>query len=233
MRTPRIGFLTLVLAGAACIVVGLLLTRTTPRADAPDLGPPVAAAPGSPGAPDLGPPATPATASRQAAIPTQPEVAAAPTSVSLPGTREPVPLVPVGVLGSGALALPDLPSVLGWYAAGATPGDPVGTVVVAGHVDSARYGVGPLRGLLDLRLGDPIQVRDAGGGTHRYEVASRTSYPKAALPPEAFRLDGPPRLALVTCGGAFDRRAGQYADNVVVLAAAVPAAGPTGTGRPY
>jgi hypothetical protein len=133
-----------------------------------------------------------------------------------------VPLVPVGVLASGALQLPERPTVLGWYAGGAVPGDPAGTAVVAGHVDSARYGAGPLEGLLSLRAGDVVAVTDAAGGLHRYAVASRTSIAKPALPPELFRTDGPPQLALVTCGGAFDERSGSYADNVVVAAVPVP-----------
>jgi sortase (surface protein transpeptidase) len=137
-------------------------------------------------------------------------------------TPDPVPLVPVGVLASGALQLPERPTVLGWYAGGAVPGDPAGTAVVAGHVDSARYGAGPLEGLLSLRAGDVVAVTDAAGGLHRYAVASRTSIAKPALPPELFRTDGPPQLALVTCGGAFDERSGSYADNVVVVAVPVP-----------
>jgi hypothetical protein len=143
--------------------------------------------------------------------------------VTLPGVGGPVPLVPVGVLASGALELPERPTVLGWYAAGATPGDAAGIAVVAGHVDSEAYGPGPLERLLALSLGDVVQVGDATGGSHAYAVTSRRSYPKTAgLPRALFRTGGPPQLALVTCGGAFDTRTGNYADNVVVLAAPVP-----------
>jgi sortase (surface protein transpeptidase) len=123
------------------------------------------------------------------------------------------------VLPSGALQLPERPTVLGWYAAGATPGDPAGSAVIAGHVDSAVYGAGPLQRLLRMHLGDVVQVTDATGATHAYAVASRTSYRKTTgLPRELFRTDGPPQLALITCGGAFDGRSGNYADNVVVVA---------------
>nr|WP_239522549.1 class F sortase [Geodermatophilus sabuli] len=117
--------------------------------------------------------------------------------------------------------MPERPTVLGWYAAGAVPGDAAGTAVIAGHVDSARYGAGPLEGLLDLGEGDLVEVTDATGDTHRYAVTARTSFAKSALPAELFRADGPPQLALVTCGGAFDERTGNYADNVVVVAVPV------------
>lgn len=125
------------------------------------------------------------------------------------------------MLASGALQLPERPTVLGGFAAGAAPGAQAGTAVVAGHLDSASVGPGPLVALFDLRAGDVLQLTDAAGGHHRYSVVSRTSYPKSALPPEVFSRDGPPRLAVVTCGGAFDAARGHYADNVVVLA--VPA----------
>jgi hypothetical protein len=208
--------LVLVAAGTVLVGSGLALALATPRADAPDFGPPAAVAAPPPAVRDAGTPSVPPPPSIPAVVPA---TAPAPVTVSLPVTPDPVRLVPVGVLDSGALQLPERPSVLGWYAAGAVPGDDAGSAVVAGHVDSAEFGAGPLETLLDLRAGDPVQVTDAAGGIHRYVVASRTSYPKSALPPDVFRLDGAPQLALITCGGAFDERTGQYADNVVVLAA--------------
>ncbi|MGY1594638.1 class F sortase [Geodermatophilus sp. SYSU D00708] len=218
MRGPRVRHLVLVVAGVVLVGSGLALTRVPPRADAPDIGPPVAAAASASVAPSplVPSPSTPAPT-------TPPPVSPAPVALTLPPvtTPDPVPLVPVGVLASGALQLPERPTVLGWYAGGAVPGDPAGTAVVAGHVDSARYGAGPLEGLLSLRQGDVVEVTDAGGAVHRYAVASRTSIAKSALPPELFRTDGPPQLALVTCGGAFDERTGSYADNVVVVAVPV------------
>ncbi|MGY1703857.1 class F sortase [Geodermatophilus sp. SYSU D00697] len=218
MRGPRLRHLVLVVAGVVLVGSGLALTRVQPRADAADIGTPVAAVAPAPGtSPSAAPSPPPAT-------PTVPPASPAPVALSLPPatTPDPVPLVSVGVLASGALQLPERPTVLGWYAGGAVPGDATGTAVVAGHVDSAHYGAGPMEGLLSLREGDVVEVTDAAGGTHRYAVASRTSIPKSALPPELFRTDGPPQLALVTCGGAFDERTGNYTDNVVVVAVPVP-----------
>jgi hypothetical protein len=224
---PRVRhLLVLVVAGIALVGSGLSLAFEVPRADAPDIGPPPAAAAASqPAVPEPEPPfRSPAPRAPADASPSA-VAASAPEAISLPATPEPVLLVPVGVLESGALQLPERPSVLGWYAAGAVPGDPSGTAVVAGHIDSAEFGAGPLEALLELQLGASIVVTDAAGGSHMYSVTSRTSYPKSALPPEVFRVDGPPQLALVTCGGSFDERTGQYADNVVVLAAPAPTGG--------
>ncbi|MGY1636313.1 class F sortase [Geodermatophilus sp. SYSU D00742] len=219
MSPPRVRHLVLVVAGTVLVGSGLALTQAPPRADAPDIG--TSAVTVAPSRAGSAPPAVPVQPPAPAPLPPAPPVPAAPTAVSLPATRDAVPLVPVGVLPSGALQLPARPTVLGWYAGGAVPGDSEGTAVVAGHVDSARYGAGPLEGLLSLREGDVVEVTDAGGAVHRFAVASRTSFPKSALPAELFRTDGPPQLALITCGGAFDERTGDYADNVVVVATPV------------
>ncbi|WP_127571392.1 class F sortase [Georgenia faecalis] len=44
------------------------------------------------------------------------------------------------------------------------------------------------------------------------------SEPRDALDPALFATDGDHRLVLITCGGAFDERSGQYAENIVVVA---------------
>jgi Sortase domain len=234
VREPRVRHLVLVVAGVVLVGSGLALTQREPRADAPDLGRPVAAAAATTAAPTAArvpapapAPTPPGQATPAGATPELPGPAA-PVSLLLPGGPAPVPLQPIGALRSGVLALPDRPSVLGWYAAGALPGDDAGTAVVAGHVDSARYGVGPLRRLLDLSLGDRIEVTDEAGTVHLFAVTSRTTYRKADLPRALFRTDGPPQLALITCGGPFDRSTGNYEDNVVVVAAAIPTGTPGG-----
>jgi hypothetical protein len=212
----------LALVGIVLVGSGLALTTAAPRAVSADIGmvasreaPPVSASTAPPP-----PPAATQTVAPGVAEPVSPPVPAAPVAMSLPHAPD-VPVVPVGVLVSGALQLPDKPTVLGWYAAGAAPGADAGTAVMAGHLDSASLGPGPLVGLFDLDVGDLLQVADANGGIHRYSVLSRTSYPKTALPAEVFRRDGSPQLAVITCGGTFDTAQGHYADNVVVLA--VPA----------
>lgn len=147
---------------------------------------------------------------------------APPSTVTLPGVDTSVPIVPVGVLPTRALQLPEHPGAIGWWSAGPLPGSAQGTVVLAGHVDSAKYGVGPLRQLLTDELRGPIDVLDTEGVVHRYTVSSRRSYPKAALSGDLFTGSGPPQLALITCSGPFDQRTGHYADNVVVLAKPAP-----------
>ncbi|GAA0794526.1 class F sortase [Spirilliplanes yamanashiensis] len=180
-----------------------------------------------PGPTDAGALPAPATTSPPAAREAQRSAgplavpAAPPTRVGIGAQRVDALVEPAGVLPGGELAVPDDPDRLGWWIGSALPGAARGTVLVAGHVDSARSGPGALFRLADLPLGSTIEVR-AGDRTVRYRTVARRSYAKTRLPADLFRADGEPRLALVTCGGAF--RDGAYERNVVVYAEPVSAA---------
>jgi sortase (surface protein transpeptidase) len=92
-------------------------------------------------------------------------------------------------------------------------------VVIAGHVDSATQGGGAFFRLRDLRPGDEVTVAGSDGATRTFSVVSREVFEKAAVPlDQLFARDGPPRLTLITCGGAFDASSRHYRDNVVVTA---------------
>jgi len=137
--------------------------------------------------------------------------------VRLPGDRT-ATVVPVTAT-QGALAVPDDPSMLGWWSTGARPGAGVGSVVVDGHVDSARDGLGVFAALRALTVGQRVEVVDQAGRRWSYRVTGRRSYPKTALADsDVFDQSVSERLVLVTCGGVFDRVTRHYADNVVVYA---------------
>lgn len=144
-----------------------------------------------------------------------------PTTVILPdGTSAPV--VPVGLHPDGALVVPDDVGTVGWWTGGSRAGEPFGSVVVAGHVDSAARGIGVFVQLKRLVPGQVVQL--AAGAEHaRYRIASATLVPQARLAEDAgiFRVDGEPQLVLVTCGGAFDPARHRYQDNLVVIATPV------------
>lgn len=128
-------------------------------------------------------------------------------------------VVPTGVARNGQMALPDKPTQLGWYRFGAAPGDRRGAVVVAGHVDSDRYGAGPLTRMAGLKRGDRVELRDADGGTTTYEVTKVQRISKSDFSPDdVFDRSGPAVLRLITCGGAYDPERGGYQDNLVVTA---------------
>jgi Sortase domain len=166
-------------------------------------------------APDLLRP--PAAASGPAAV----VAPVRPVAVSIPALSVAGPLEDlVADPATGELAAPNDPSRAGWYAAGVVPGD-LGPAVIGGHVDS-RSGPGVFFRLRSLRPGDLVDVTRSDGRTVRFSVVAVALYPKDEFPTEA--VYGPtsaPELRLVTCGGAFDRSARSYDDNVVVDAALI------------
>lgn len=115
------------------------------------------------------------------------------------------------------LGVPESPSVVGWWSAGAAPGARRGTVVLAGHVDTRSAGPGALFRVADLQPGDPLEVTSAHS-THRYRIAAVRSYPKASLPADVFDRTGHPRLVLITCGGPFNDSTHEYDHNIVAYA---------------
>ncbi|MGQ5262257.1 class F sortase [Micromonospora sp. ZYX-F-536] len=116
------------------------------------------------------------------------------------------------------------PSVdqIGWYRYGPGLEAGAGSVVIAGHVDSAAQGRGAFFRLRELDQGDTLTATGSDGTARRYRVVAREEYAKTRIPLDRyFARDGKPRLTLITCGGPFDATARRYRDNIVVTA--VPA----------
>jgi hypothetical protein len=129
------------------------------------------------------------------------------------------PVVPVGLRPDGQMEVPSATAV-GWYRLGPVPGA-TGSSVLAAHVDYA----GQRGAFFDLRsvpVGAEVLV-DGDGATRRFVVSSREQVAKADVALDRyFTAEGPARLTLITCGGAFDRGVGHYVDNVIVTADLVP-----------
>lgn len=145
-----------------------------------------------------------------------------PLSVEVPSEGIAVSVIPVGVQPDGLMELPADVKVAGWYRFGADPLSAEGTTVIAAHVDSIEYGLGPFAGLKRLPAGTEIVVGMQDGSTVRYAIESVTSILKEQLPlADVFDRSGAPRLVLITCGGQFDYTASSYSDNIVVVATPV------------
>lgn len=131
-------------------------------------------------------------------------------------------VVPVGLHDDGEMEIPANPANVGWLATGGTRPGMNGTAVLAAHVDSRRYGLGPFVALHSLEVGSIVEITHDDGTTSSWRVSTRTQIPKDRLPSAGvFSKTGPPQLALITCGGRFDAATRSYDSNVVVLA--VPA----------
>ena len=148
------------------------------------------------------------------------EAVTRPLRVTMRSTGITAPVRVVGVARDGQMQLPPNPRVLGWYRFGAAPGsDAGGSVVLAGHLDSKRFGLGPLARLRLMQPGDPVEVTLSDGGKRTYRVTTLERFDRQALPDALFARGGPERLRVITCGGAFDAEAGGYEQNLVVTAA--------------
>lgn len=153
------------------------------------------------------------------ATPAAPLEQVAPVEMRIAEIGAVLPVTPVGVKDDGSMDIPKLPSEAGWYRFGPTPGAAEGTAVVAAHVDSRVYGVGPLGRLRELPVGSVVEVSDSAGVSRTFEVTSVTYIPRAELPvTDFFARTGEPRLVIITCGGSFDEATRSYSDNVVAIA---------------
>jgi len=142
-----------------------------------------------------------------------------PTRVRVPSLGLGLAVRPMGVDGERQMSLPADPRVLGWYRFGAGPGEG-GSIVLAGHVDSRRFGVGPLADLQAIGVGDRVEV-GTSRGVIAYRVDSIERFDREALPAEVFSRTGPERLRLVTCTAPYLPEAGGYQQNLVVTAVPV------------
>jgi hypothetical protein len=139
-----------------------------------------------------------------------------PARLVIPALDVDAPVDPVDAPDAD-LQVPDDPARVGWWRAGATPGERSGAALLAGHVDTATGGPGALFLLDRLGSGDAISVVTTWGEV-RYVVAAVRHYAKPELPGDLASTAGPPRLVIVSCGGPFDRMRRTYLDNVVVFA---------------
>jgi hypothetical protein len=146
----------------------------------------------------------------------------APTRVRIASLGIDAPVSAVGIdIPHGVLAVPPAIHRTGWWKDGAAPGARSGSILIAGHVDSATGGVGAFFRLKDARAGARVTVTNAAGRAFSYRVVLVRDFLKRDLPASVYSLRGRPRLVLVTCGGPFIQSEGHYRDNVVLVAVPV------------
>lgn len=186
-----------------------------------------------------GPAGSPATAATVPSAPAQrpqasPPRPLGPNMLAIPSIGTKAPVIGVGSTGpdGGALDVPSKISEVGWWdGRWKSPGGVVhekvarpgehGVALLAGHIDSATAGEGALYRLRQVKKGDGVTVTDSRGRATRWRVTGVQVVPKTALPAALFVNHGPPKLAVVSCGGPFDSATGHYVDNVIAWAVPV------------
>lgn len=217
-----------VAAAAAALITGgvatgltqpsLTISGTDPfPAPSPSLPAPLDPSPTQPAFPAAqrgtpGPPATP-----QPLETTTRNEDAEPLELTIASLSLAMPIAAVGVQPDGQMEVPSDPGTAGWYRYGAGPTGSKGAVVIAAHVDSRQFGIGPFADLRELRSGAVVTLR-AETASIDYRVEAVHTVDKNDLPPAmVFDRNGPPRLHLVTCGGSFTPGFG-WDSNLIVVA---------------
>ena len=147
----------------------------------------------------------------------------APTRISIPDVGVRADLVEVGRAEDGSIATPTSDPVkdAGWYSLGPSPGE-AGTAVIVGHVDTASKPA-VFAKLATLGAGKIVEVRRSDRRTASFMIDSVETFPKTAFPAQlVFAASAQPRLALITCGGAWLGGDIGYADNIIAFATLVP-----------
>lgn len=140
-----------------------------------------------------------------------------PQRLDLPGALS-AEVRPARTVG-GELQVPEDVAHVGWWDGSAFAGDPFGSTVLAGHIDSAEQGLGIFTELLQLELGDVVTL-SAGAQEVGYQVTSTALVDKDVLATDTdtFEQSGRHRLVLITCWGRWRADVHSYESNFVVVA---------------
>jgi LPXTG-site transpeptidase (sortase) family protein len=123
---------------------------------------------------------------------------------------------------NGQMGVPADYRNVAWYAPGVIPGDG-GDAVISGHLDwlvNGKLTPAVFTDLGNLVKGDEIDVVDQDTVTLRFKVTDTRVLAYNANPAQAgiFAKDGPARVTLITCAGAFDQGLHQYNQRRAVTA---------------
>lgn len=137
-----------------------------------------------------------------------------PLRLRVPAIGIDAPIIELGLDADGWLEVPQTAHETGFWAGGYWPGER-GPTVITGHVDwEGQRGV-----FWDLRTLEPgaeVEVEREDGTAVRYRIDRLEQVDKDEFPTdEVYDRTGLPEIRLITCGGAFDRSARSYEDNII------------------
>lgn len=122
-----------------------------------------------------------------------------------------------GLTPQGAMAVPEGPSTVGWYALGPRPGEE-GSAVIAGHEGWKASQQAVFDKLYTLRKGDIVSVEDDRGTLTSFVVRDTQTYTEDGDTRTIFgSTDGKAHLNLITCEGTWDPLKKTYANRLVVF----------------
>lgn len=145
--------------------------------------------------------------------------ASTPMTIEIPAIKVDAPVSRLDLNSNGTVQVPPLDNhnLAGWYDRSVTPGAE-GTSVILGHVDDYA-GPSVFFNIKNLHAGDIVDVVRADGKTAEFVVDGVQKATKINFPSNDVYGNVPyPALRLVTCGGPFDAKTGEYLDSIVVYA---------------
>lgn len=145
--------------------------------------------------------------------------ASAPMRIVIPAIGVNAPMTHLDLNANGTIQVPPLSdhNLAGWYDRSVMPGAR-GTSVILGHVDDYA-GPSVFFNIKNLRKGEAVYVLRSDGKTAVFSVdgvqkAVKTNFPTS----DVYGNVSYPALRLVTCGGPFNAKTGEYLDSIVVYA---------------
>jgi sortase (surface protein transpeptidase) len=156
------------------------------------------------------------TASNATILPSKVMSKSQPTRLVIPSINLDTSLITTGQQADGAIQMPVRYDVAAWYEKSPTPGEK-GPSIIVGHVDNWK-GIGVFFRLKQLGYGDTIEVTRADGTTAKFTVMDVKDFSKTDFPSkEVYGGLNYAGIRLITCGGYFDHKTGEYSDNIVVF----------------
>jgi sortase (surface protein transpeptidase) len=126
----------------------------------------------------------------------------------------------VGLTKDGAMATPSNVFDTAWYKQSAKPGNP-GATLIDGHVSSWTTN-GVFYDIKNLKAGDTIGIERGDGKKLEYSVVKTMTYPANAVDMNSLMKPvtvGKSGLNLITCGGKYDSKSGEFTQRIAVYAA--------------
>lgn len=212
--TPRRSRILLVVSTVLVVVVALAWAFWPTSDDRADLQTvaPVSTTTSTTASTTTGPAAVAATTTTTTM---PPSLAVTPDRLRIPALGVDAAVVSVGLAANGDMEIPGARDV-GWYELGPRPGEP-GSAVLAAHIDYAGQ-PGAFFDLGSIPVGAEVIVT-GDDGEQRFVVEQREQVAKADVDlSRYFTNEGPTRITLITCGGAFDKSIRHYEDNLIITA---------------
>jgi LPXTG-site transpeptidase (sortase) family protein len=128
---------------------------------------------------------------------------------------------PVGIAGSGNMAVPKSYARAGWYKYGAEPGE-VGSAVFAGHLDNGSGSPGVFYNVNKLTIGDEIMVTlESGEAVSFFVRETKVLDYNSHNVEEIFGETNSRQIVLITCDGVWIPELRKYSDRLIVFAEAI------------